>query len=125
MPLIGWKNYWYGKFKIIEHINNKNINNTELIINTRFDLLNCDTNSLLHNQAINFIKNNICRKITKNIFFKDGEIYGVDNIYIGTIDTMYKLSHYFCHFLDDILMKHNNTVHQEFLVYRINNILFD
>ena len=62
--------------------------------------------------------------MTKNIFFKDGEFYGVDNIYIGNIDTMYKLTHHFCHFLDDILMKHNTTVHQEFLVYRINNILF-
>ena len=39
-PLIGWKNYWYGKHKIINYIHNQQIDVNNLIINIRFDLLN-------------------------------------------------------------------------------------
>ena len=36
-PLIGWKNYWYGQYKIIDNINNNINNNIEKIkINFNF-----------------------------------------------------------------------------------------
>jgi hypothetical protein len=37
-PLIGWKNYWYGKYRIIKHIYDENIDPNKMIINCRFDL---------------------------------------------------------------------------------------
>ena len=123
MPLIGWKNYWYGKYRIIDHIYKQNIYVDEIIINLRFDVLN---NSVSYSQEkiINFIKNNLETKITTNIFIANSEVNGIDNIYIGNIDTLYKLTHYFFYYLDDILMKNTDTVHQERFVYRINNTLF-
>jgi len=54
----------------------------------------------------------------------DQERCGIDNIYIGNADTMYKLSHTFVHQLDKILEKNKDTVNQEKLVYRVNSNIF-
>lgn len=123
-PIIGWKNYWYGKYKIIDYLYNINTDENEMIINCRFDVM---SNSNNFDQAfiVNFIKNNSKTIFTKNIFLFNHEHNGIDNIYIGNINTLYKLISKFFYELDDILIKNNNTVNQEKLVYRINNILFD
>ena len=123
MPIIGWKNYWYGKYKIIKHIYDKKIDENELIINLRFDILN-NNNTKSCNDIIQFIKNNMEKSFTKNVFIKDEESGGIDNIYIGNIRTLYKLTNYFYYCLDEILSNNNDTIHQEFLVYRLNNRLF-
>ena len=125
MPIIGWKNYWYGKHKIIDYLYNSNIDENEMIINCRFDIVNI-INNLDEKQIVNFIKNNSNTIFTKNIFFyNDENHFGIDNIYVGNINTMYKLINIFFNELDDILIKNNDTIHQEYLVYRINTILFD
>ena len=42
MPIVGWKNYWYGKHKIIDFmINNTDIDETEMVVNCRFDIIKC------------------------------------------------------------------------------------
>jgi len=71
------------------------------------------------------IKNNSKTIFTKNIFLFNHEHNGIDNIYIGNINTLYKLINKFFYELDDILIKNNKTINQERLVYRINNSLFD
>jgi hypothetical protein len=125
MPIIGWKNYWYGKYKIMDYIYNKNINKNEMIVNFRFDIMN-NSNNFDDKTIINFIKNNSkVIQFTKNVFmFNDENHCGIDNIYIGNIDTMYKLIFKFYYDLDDILSKNKDIFHQEFLVYRINSLLF-
>ena len=124
-PIIGWKNYWYGKHKIIDYIYNMNIDENEMIINCRFDIMS-NSNSFDEASILNFIKNNSKIIFTKNIFlFNDEHHNGIDNIYIGNINTLYKLINKFFYELDDILIENNNTHHPERLVYRINNILFD
>jgi hypothetical protein len=122
MPIIGWKNYWYGKYKIIKHLYDKKIDPNKMIINLRFDILN-NSNDLSEIDILQFIKDNKENQIKKNIFIKDNEFFGLDNIYIGNLKTIYILNHYFHYFLDEILLKINNTPHQEFIVYRLNNIL--
>jgi hypothetical protein len=125
MPIIGWKNYWYGKHKIIDYLYNSNIDENEMIVNCRFDVIS-NSNSFDDNRIVNFIKNNSNIIFTKNIFiFNDENHCGIDNIYIGNIKTMYKLINKFFYELDDILINNSNTIHQEMLVYRINTILFD
>lgn len=124
MPINGWKNYWYGKYKIIKYLHSKNIDENEMIINLRFDVMN-NSNSFSKKQIIDFIKNNIGIKFKKNIFmFNEENHYGIDNIYIGNIVTMYKLARLFFYKLDDILSINSNTIHQEYLVFRINSIIF-
>jgi hypothetical protein len=125
MPIIGWKNYWYGKHKIIDYIYETNIDENEMIVNCRFDIMS-NSNSFDNKTIVDFIKNNNKKIFTKNIFLYNDEHHcGIDNIYIGNIKTMYKLINNFFYNLDDILIKNNDTKHQEMLVYRINNILFD
>lgn len=127
MSILGWKNYWYGQYQIIDYLYHLNININEMIINCRFDILdNCNTES--ETDVLQFIErniiNNMINNFIKNVFIKDYQYYGIDNIYIGNIKTMYLLIHHFQYYLDDILLQHTDTIHQEFLVFRLNNILF-
>jgi len=124
MPVIGWKNYWYGKHKIIDYLYNINIDDNEMIVNFRFDIFN-NSNNFSEETIMNFIKNSKTI-FTKNVFlFNDEHHNGIDNIYIGNIKTMYKLINKVFYELDDILIENNDVKNQERLVYRINNILFD
>jgi hypothetical protein len=124
MPIIGWKNYWYGKYKIIDYIYNQQKYDEETVVNLRFDLFS-NSNNFDKNLIIDFIKKNNEIKFTKNEFLFDYEANGIDNIYIGNIATMYKLTNNFFYELDDILCKNNNTRNQERLVYRINDQIFN
>ena len=124
MPIIGWKNYWYGKYKIIDYIYNQQKYDEETVVNLRFDLFS-NSNNFDKNLIIDFIKKNNEINFTKNQFLFDYEANGIDNIYIGNINTMYKLTNNFFYELDDILCKNNNTRNQERLVYRINEQIFN
>ncbi len=137
MPIKGWKNYWYGKYKLIYNMYNiynlcniynlYNIYNpkpniiqkNEMIINMRFDILN-NSNSFNHNLIINFIKKNYTQIFIINKFLADSEFTGCDNIYLGNIDTMFKLSRIFFYNLDIIEKNNMELKNQEFLVMRIN-----
>lgn len=123
VPIKGWKNYWYGKYKIINYLNENNINQNDIIINIRFDILN-NSNSFEENFILNFIKNNSSMTCIKNNFIFNEEAEGIDNIYIGNINTMYKLIHYFYYNLDYIFIKNNNINNPEILVYNVNKELF-
>ena len=121
MPLKGWKNYWYNKFKIIDYLYKHN-NHSEMVINCRFDVLN-NSNNFDNNTIVNFINKNIHNFITSNTFMQNKEFCGIDNIYLGTISSMYDLIHIFYHNLDDILLHYNNCYSQEFLVWYIQEFI--
>ena len=121
--ILAWKNYWYGKNRIIEDIHERNVDMNELIINMIFDLLK-NSNNFTKIDIIDLIKKNRGQKFKKNAFIVDNECNGVDNVYVGNIFTMYTLITHFNNNLDDILSKNTDTIHQERLVYRINNQLF-
>jgi hypothetical protein len=89
----------------------------------RFDLLNNWINFSYH-QILDFVQRNIGGNFDKNVFLEDRELWGMDNIYIGNIYTMISLSNFFHQNLDYVLKENSDTIHQEFLVYRINNKLF-
>lgn len=124
-PIVGWKNYWYGKYKIIDYIyNQENINKNEIVVNCRFDVTLC-CNSVTNEKIIDFLKKHLETIFTKNIFLDNkNKNLGVDNIYIGNVNTMYILTYKFFSDLDEIL-KTCKTRHQEQLVYSMNNTLFD
>lgn len=119
MPIISWKNYWYGKYKIINYIHNLDIDKNDLIINCRFDVLD-NSYSFNHDEIIHFINDNKNKIFVKNVFIKECECTGIDNIYIGNINTMYKLIYEFYFNLDKII-ENNKINHPEYLVFRINN----
>jgi hypothetical protein len=124
MPTIGWKNYWYGKYKIIEYIHTNFNCYDEMVINTRFDLFS-NSNNFNIQVILELIAKNNKMQFHKNIFLFDDEKWGIDNIYIGNVNTMYKLIKVFHYQLDELLIKNPHIGSQEFLVFRLNNILFN
>ena len=122
MPLLGWKNYWYGKHKIIDYVANVVAAN-ETVINLRFDILN-NSNSINEEQILTFIEKNRGLEHKKNVFIFEKEQPGVDNIYAGSVETMNTLICKFFNELDEILIKNSEVFNQECLVFRINNQLF-
>jgi hypothetical protein len=124
MPIIGWKNYWYGKYRIIDYIYKESATHDEMIINTRFDVLN-NMYGINKEQILSFITKNSEVKWKRNIFLYDYEDNGIDNIYVGSINTMHTLITKFNFDLDDILRRNTDTIHQERFVYRTNAILFE
>ena len=124
-PLIGWKNYWYGQYQIIDYINSI-VNKNKFILNLRFDVF-YNPHSLLEQNIIMFIDQHYHTKITltENKFFYDKFFLGCDNCFIGNVTTMYKLIHHFHYNLDNILKKYKMIGHQEGLVMIENSILFN
>lgn len=125
MPIIGWKYYWFGKYRIVDYLYHNYPNKDEFVINCRFDVME-NSNNIDEKTIISFAINTykLTDSITKNIFmYKDERHFGIDNIYMGNITTMNKLASLFHFHLDQILAKNTNTIHQEFLVFRINETI--
>jgi hypothetical protein len=124
MPMVGWKNMWYGMYTNISNIK-KDINNRNIpIVNLRFDLFDTfkhKVNYISLDMAVQFINNHYDKNYIKNKFIYEGVKTGIDNIFIGNINTMYKLISHFHHHLDDISLKYPSIVSQEFIVFLENN----
>ena len=123
VPILGWKYYCHGVYKITECVYKK-IDVNEFVINTRFDVLD-NSYSFKEDQIIHFIQKNIGKKCKKNVFISEQEILGIDNIYIGTVATVYTLVRPFQFELDNIIRKYNDVRNPEFLFFRMNNDLFE
>jgi hypothetical protein len=122
-PIKGWKNYWYGKYKLVEHVYNKMVCKDEMAVTLRFDILN-NSNIRTQDSILEFINKYSGKTFHKNVFLTSHETTGIDNIYIGNIDTLYKLTHYFHTELDKILLQFPDNHSQELLVFRINDLIF-
>ena len=119
--ILGWKRYIYGQYKILKYLyKNNKFDKNKFILNIRFDLF---SNSFIfpYDEIINFIDNNYISS-NKNIFLREGEYCGIDNIIIGTIKSNYKLISYIHNNLDSILLykENNGLMHPEFIISRIN-----
>jgi len=128
--ILGWKRYIYGQHKIIKYLYHKIYkkdkihNKNKFLLNIRFDLF---TNSYIfpYDEIIMFINNNYNNYHEKNIFLREGEYCGIDNIIIGSIKTNYKLLSLIHYQLDDILLHNKNLEHPEFIISRVNNLIFN
>ena len=123
MPKIGWKRYLYGVWKIADYMLKHNINANEVIVNMRFDVLS-NSNNFRNNEIVDFVKTKSHSNITKNIFIRDTECTGIDNIYIGNMHTIHTLSHHFHFNLDQIIAVHHPIANQERMIFRENARLF-
>ena len=117
-PLLAWKNYWYGKHAIAAYVHERESGNAMTI---RFDVLN-NPFGLTSNKIVDFWKRAHSKTLTRNEFLLPN--YGADNVYIGSVDTIYKIAKIFNGSLDAILAEYPNTANQEFLVPQFSELLF-
>jgi len=131
MPLIGWKNYWYGQYSIINFLkNSKSQTDNSIVISLRFDLFSKQIFSNIQHKTtemLNFVKKyynmNMEIEIEKNKFIYDNEECNIDNIFLGTIYSQFKLVSKFNFELDDIIQKYGNIHNHEKYVFRVNKDL--
>ena len=127
VPILGWKRYLYGKHQIIKHIfmkyMNEEIESDEPIVNTRFDVLS-NSNNYLKEIIHEFIEIKTRLIFRKNHFIYDKECMGVDNIYIGNINTMNTIIYHFHHNLDSIIPRYYPIYNPERMFFNENNKFF-
>lgn len=128
MPIKGWKNMWFGIYKINEYILN-NLINYNLDVNTyclniRFDYF---TNSTINqynindlNYLYNFTSNDI--QFMKNSVSKNIP-YGIDNIYFGKFYKIFYTAKIFNFNLDDIIKYYDYIHAQEILVFDLQKYI--
>jgi hypothetical protein len=116
LPRKGWKNMWYGIYRIMNYIND-NVSHDEIVINTRFDILT-NPYATKSNIIFNFIKENLDNKLLEHkcVFITNKLICGIDNIYMANVKNMYILTKRFNFELDSLEKKYPYEVHQEFMV---------
>jgi hypothetical protein len=112
MPLIGWKNYWYGKYELIKYVKDAigPMDNSMVI---KYDIP----------EMIAFIKTYFQSKLVKNEFIYDYPECNIDNIYIGLIKSQYQLISQFHYLLDSIIKLYGNIHNQEKYVFMVNSDL--
>jgi hypothetical protein len=120
MPLKGWKNYWYGQMMAINTII-KVVDPYQLILNTRFDVL-CNSVPVSIENIKSFIHTHLYKRFSRNVFLKP--VVGIDNVMLGTPETMYNLIRVFHLYLDEIILKETSFIHHEQLVSIMNHHLF-
>jgi hypothetical protein len=91
----------------------------------RFDVL---SNSCLvtEEQVLKLISNNYSynKEFKKTIFLYNSLVYGLDNVFCGNIQVLYKLCKYFNENLDYIISNNKSIVNQEFLLFIENELIF-
>jgi hypothetical protein len=124
--LIGWKNMWWVINTMLQDMyDNHKIRNTELIINTRFDIFNNTNTCNLYSIFDLLERNHFLETYVKdnNTFITNNLCTGIDNIYIGNIYTMLELSFIFHNKLEEVVKKYPNIMNQEHYVYYANQDL--
>ena len=122
-PTRGWKNYLYGLYHVSRVIYERNENKQETILSLRFDLFN-NSNNFTTKDCLSFVMKHKNYKDNKLKYIFNECYYGIDNIFLGTVESNYIITNHFHFHLDDILLKEHNLEHQEFLFYRVNHELF-
>jgi hypothetical protein len=113
-PVRAYKNMFYGKRKLAEYVYN-NVPHQEIAVQTRFDILT-NSFSTRPEAIINFL-HNPPQTDDRVKFISLDPILGIENIYMSTVENMYKFINYFYINFDEIYKKHNQTRHQEHPVF--------
>ena len=121
-PLIGWKYYWHGQYKIAEYLYDKYDPETKPVVSMRFDVL---TNSVAFdsNRILGFIARHKDDNFNMNSFITEGEYIGCDNLYVGSVKTNYLLTKQFEQNMDKICEANRHIRNQELLAPIVNQLL--
>jgi hypothetical protein len=122
-PLKGWKYYWAGKYRLSKYLYDNLSPETSPVVSMRFDILNCGFNFDC-GQITEFLAHYKDEKFVKmNRFVNNGAGLGCDNLYLGSVKTMYDLTKQFYYKLDEISQANRHMRNQELIVPIINQLL--
>jgi len=126
MPLLGWKNYWFGQHRVLQHMKDAGVHQATTLVNMRFDILTLADTYDFHKENVvtEFISLHADQQFTRNVFVRDYAFTGMDNIYVGNLGTMAPLVEYFVYNMDRLIEAHPDLYHQEHLVKYVNDLLF-
>lgn len=115
-PLIAWKRMWAGKFNLVSHLYHNHTYDYDLVVNTRYDKF---TTPVCYTPTKNLLK---LTTAGRGLGLKYPQYHrllkGVDNYYVGDIQSMYDITSSFHYSLDDITKKYTARNFQEELFYK-------
>ena len=118
-PKIAWKRMWAGQFKLISHLYHNHRYDYDRVVNMRYDLFTHPNKSCCYTPIKNLLK---ITHETSKLSLKYPKYYrrlaGVDNYYVGELETLYDLVGDFHYKLDGILQNHSIRLYQEELLYK-------
>lgn len=113
-PFVAWKRMWHGMYSICEKVPD----NYNLVVNIRYDLFRW---SKKYNQKItNKLIIDKCHSVLgkEGVHFLDRvSLFGVDNIYFGSVDGMKQLCYNFHYNLDELDVIYKKIIWQEISVF--------
>jgi len=115
MPISGWKYMIYSMFKVINLLKINNTIEQENIIMTRFDI-SCNSYSKDIEYITSFIEK-YKHQTEEDIVFANGVYYlhcGCENLMLGKPKALYELNYNMWNYTDDLLLRHPNSISQEF-----------
>jgi hypothetical protein len=117
-PRLSWKNMWYGKYRIIDYVKNKNKTFYHYVINIRFDIFENINNIYDENEILEKARKLSSFVAVNQIYFlKDQPCAGIDNCYIGNQTAMFFLTENFHNRLEEIESRYVHNFYTEYLVY--------
>jgi hypothetical protein len=116
VPMIAWKRMWAGQFKLISHLYHSHRYDYDRVINTRYDFF---THKLCYTPIKNLLKMT-AEKTQLSLKYPRyyRRLIGVDNYYVGELETLYDLVGDFHYRLDNILENYKIKHYQEELFYK-------
>lgn len=127
-PVIAWKNMYYGKMRLIDRVFEK-VGGGETAIQTRFDLMSHRFSPSMEDVS-NFIEEHYLPVASGDLeerirFIGMRPCYGVDNLYMASVDNMRKFIRYMYFDMDRILELHRGTFHQEHISFHERKAPFE
>jgi hypothetical protein len=133
-PKLGWKNYWYGQWRLIDYVKNTGIG-YDLCINTRLDIMEFAWWRVWEQMGIKDERRKYLefRELLDRIeiagdrapfrwvqLYYDHYEYGIDNYIIGSVESLYKLISRFHFHLDELNNLYRLVRVQEMAVFMEN-----
>lgn len=132
IPKLGWKNYWYGQWRLIDYVKNTGID-YDLCINTRFDIMefawwrvweHMGIKDELRREYLEYrelldrieIAGDRAPYLWVQLYYDHYE-YGIDNYMIGSVSALHRLISRFHFNLDELCKVYKNVLVQEMAVF--------
>lgn len=120
--ILGWKRYIYGQYRAIKYVYDTSDDKDEFLLNIRFDLF---TNSYVfpYDEITKFVDANYGVTHANNVFMREGNYCGIDNIVIGSVKSQYNLVSKIHFDLDTILDSNKALKNPEFVIPITNDMI--